>query len=166
MPKPFSSMPGPRSYPLLGTVPHYISGRYSRDSLHRTGMQEASSCLTYAHRRFEYSISPMHLTSLLKVSVKKATCRFRFGQVSWIWPSRARKRAAWHRHRMAIRPGGHQGLRWNRLEVLSVIKKILNKMNSLLVCQLENPNLHAVWVIWDTLYGTLVKIQVKIWDRD
>ena len=62
MPKPFSSMPGPRSYPLLGTVPHYISGRYSRDSLHRTGMQVAFYELTVPHVCNVYVI-PIGLTS-------------------------------------------------------------------------------------------------------
>ncbi len=39
-PRPFSSMPGPRAYPLLGTVPHYLSGKYSRDKMHKMGLDK------------------------------------------------------------------------------------------------------------------------------
>ncbi len=37
--RPFLSMPGPRSFPLVGTLPHYLlkGGRYSFDRLHRNG---------------------------------------------------------------------------------------------------------------------------------
>ena len=36
--RPFSSMPGPAPWPLLGTLPYYWSGHYSWDRLHITGL--------------------------------------------------------------------------------------------------------------------------------
>ncbi len=37
--RPFLSMPGPLSFPLVGTLPHYLPmlGSYSLDRLHRNG---------------------------------------------------------------------------------------------------------------------------------
>ncbi len=37
--RPFLSLPGPRSFPLLGTLPHYLPavGSYSFDRLHWNG---------------------------------------------------------------------------------------------------------------------------------
>ena len=35
---PFSAMPGPVSFPLVGCLPHYWSGRYSLDRLHWNGL--------------------------------------------------------------------------------------------------------------------------------
>ena len=51
------------------------------------------------------------------MSFRKVPCHCRFGQVPRIWPSRTRNRAAWHRYRVAIRPGGYQGWRWNLLDL-------------------------------------------------
>ena len=35
--RPFSEMPGPQPWPLVGTLPYYWTGEYSWDRLHQTG---------------------------------------------------------------------------------------------------------------------------------
>lgn len=35
--RPFSEMPGPKPWPLVGTLPYYWTGEYSWDRLHQTG---------------------------------------------------------------------------------------------------------------------------------
>ena len=35
--RPFSEMPGPKPWPLVGTLPYYWAGEYSWDKLHQTG---------------------------------------------------------------------------------------------------------------------------------
>ena len=35
--RPFSEMPGPKPWPLVGTLPYYWTGEYSWDRLHKTG---------------------------------------------------------------------------------------------------------------------------------
>ena len=32
--KPFSSIPGPKSYPIIGSLPSYLLGPYSRQKYH------------------------------------------------------------------------------------------------------------------------------------
>ena len=38
--RPFSEMPGPQPWPLVGTLPYYWTGEYSWDRLHRTGAKK------------------------------------------------------------------------------------------------------------------------------
>ena len=35
--RPFSEMPEPKPWPLVGTLPYYWTGKYSWDRLHQTG---------------------------------------------------------------------------------------------------------------------------------